>query len=178
MATPTWQDCSSRAVLPLLLVLLAFASIAGCSRPSPPPLSHTFESQDALAREVLARLARNDQAGLQALALTRDEFAAHVYPKLPASRPERNTSVSFVWGRLKQQSDLSLAGAMARHGGRRYTLQEVIFEGETTDYGTFTVQRESVLVVRTPEGTVERIKVFGSMLVMDGRRKVFSFVTD
>lgn len=101
-----------------------------------------------------------------------------MYPKLPASRPERNTSVSFVWGRLKQQSDLSLAGTVARHGGRSYTLQEVIFEGETTDYGTFTVQRESVLVVRTPEGTVERIKVFGSMLVMDGRCKVFSYVTD
>jgi len=178
VGSPTWQDCSTRAVLHALLVVLAFASMAGCSRPAPPPLSHTFESQDALAREVLARLARNDQAGLQALALTRDEFEAHVYPKLPASRPERNTSVSFVWGRLKQQSDLSLAGTMARHGGRGYTLQEVIFEGETTDYGTFTVQRESVLVVRTTEGTVERIRIFGSMLGMDGRYKVFSFVTD
>jgi hypothetical protein len=176
--TPTWQDRSTRAVLPVLLVVLAIASLAGCSRPSPPPLSHTFESPDALAREVLARLARNDKAGLQALALTRDEFAAHVYPKLPASRPERNTSLSFVWGRLKQQSDLSLAANMARHGGRGYTLQEVTFEGETSDYGTFTVQRESVLVVRTTEGVVERIRIFGSMLVMDGRYKVFSYVTD
>lgn len=177
MHAPTRQDRSTRAALPFLLALLALVFSVGCTRPAL-PLTATFESPEALARELLVRLARNDQAGLRALALTRDEFEAHVYPKLPASRPERNTSVSFVWGRLAQQSDLSLAGLVARHGGRTYVLQQVLFEGEETDYGTFRVKRESELVVRTPEGAVERIKVFGSMLVKDGRCKVFSFVTE
>jgi hypothetical protein len=177
VVTPIRQGRSTRVVLPLLLALLALISPAGCTRPVP-PLTATFDTPEGLAREVLVRLARNDQAGLRALALTHDEFEAHVYPKLPASRPERNTSVSFVWGRLKQQSDLSLAGTVSRYGGRSYTLQEVLFEGETTDYGSFSVRRESVLVVRTPEGTVERIEVFGSMLIMNGHHKVFSFVTE
>ncbi len=169
------QGRSRRAALRLCAVLLG--TLVGCARPAP-PLTRTFESPEALAREVLARLHANDRTGLQALALTHDEFEAHVYPRLPASRPERNTSLAFVWGRLKQQSDLSLSRALSRHGGRGYTFRQIVFEGETSDYGTFTVQRESVLVVQTPEGAIERLKVFGSMLVQDGRCKVFSYVTD
>jgi hypothetical protein len=170
------QDRSTRSVL-ILLVIVLVAGVASCARP-PPALVGTFASPEALAREVLARLARNDQAGLQALAVTRNEFETHVWPKLPASRPERNVPMSFVWGRLKQQSDLSLAATVSRLGGHALTLQQVLFEGEATDYGTFTVRRESVLVVRTAQGTVERVKVFGSVLTMNGQHKVFSYVVD
>lgn len=165
-----------RAALSLCLFILV--GLIGCRPPAPAPFTHTFDSPEALAREVLVRLARKDQGGLRDLAVSRAEFADHVWPKLPASRPERNMPMSFVWGRLEQQSALSLAGIVARHGGIAYTLQEVLFEGETTDYGTFSVRRESVLVVRTPEGAVERVKVFGSMLTQGGRHKVFSYVVD
>lgn len=169
------QDRARRAVLPLCLALVAL--VAGC-RPAPPPFTHTFDSPEALAREVLVRLARRDQGGLRELAVSREEFAGHVWPRLPASRPERNTPLSFVWGRLEQQSALSLAGTVSRLGGTAYVLQEVRFEGETTDYGTFTVRRDSVLLVRTPTGGVDRIKVFGAMLTHGTRHKVFSFVVD
>lgn len=170
-----WQDRVRRAVLPLCLALVV--TLTGC-RPTPAPLTHTFDSPEALGREVLARLARRDQGGLRELALTQTEFADHVWPKLPASRPERNTPLSFVWGRLEQQSALSLAGMVARLGGTAYVLQEVRFEGETTDHGNFSVHRESVLVVRAPSGEVEQIKVFDAMLTQGGRHKVFSFVVD
>jgi hypothetical protein len=166
-----------RAVLLLLVVLISLVAPAACRRPAP-ALTNAFASPEDLAREVLARLLRRDQAALAALALTRDEFEATVWPTLPASRPETNMPLSFVWGRLKQQSDLSLAATVARHGGRAYVLQQVLFDGETTESGALRVQRESVLVVRTPEGAVERIKVFGSMLSMNGRHKVFSYVVD
>ena len=165
-----------RAVLSLCLLIVA--GLAACRPPAPRPLTHTFDSPEALAREVLARLARRDQGGLQELAVSRAEFADHVWPKLPASRLERNMPMSFVWGRLEQQSTLSLAGTVARLGGTTYTLQQVRFDGDTTDYGTFRVQRDSVLVVRTPQGSVERLKVFGSMLTQGGRHKVFSYVID
>ena len=177
MRIPRRQDCSCRAVLAILCLLAPVTALTGCRRAGA-DLEHTFDSPDALAREVLTRLARRDQGGLRALAVTHDEFEAHVWPKLPASRPERNMPMSFVWGRLKQQSDLSLAGTVSRLGGRSFTLQQLLFEGDTTDYGTFTVRRDSVLVVRTPEGGVERIRVFGSMLTMNGRHKVFSYVVD
>ncbi len=162
----------------LLLLLLVVVLPAAACRPPQTPLAHTFDSPDALAREVLDRLARRDQAGLLALALSHDEFETHVWPRLPASRPERNTPLSFVWGRLKQQSDMSLAGTVARHGGTRHELQQVVFDGEVTDYGTYTVHRESALVVGMPDGTTDRIRVFGSVIEQGGRYKVFSYVVD
>lgn len=171
------RQARPRRALSLLLLVAAAGLLAGCRRPLP-PLTHTFDSPDTMAREVLARLGRGDRAGLAALALTHDEFEAYVWPHLPASRPERNTSLAFVWGRLKQQSDLALDALVASHGGRPYTLQHVEFDGETSTYGDVAVRRESVLVVRTPEGRIERIRVFGSMLVYAGRHKVFSFVVD
>src|SRR5687767_9252327 len=74
----------------LLLIL------AGCSQPAP-PLSHTFDSPEALASAVVAGLARRDAAALSSLVLSEQEFRAHVWPVLPASRPERNLPFDYVW---------------------------------------------------------------------------------
>ena len=60
----------------------------------------------------------------------------------------------------------------------RLDLQSIGFRGETSQYGTATVRRESVLVVRGSDGTVREIRLFGSMVEQDGRFKVFSYVTD
>jgi hypothetical protein len=151
---------------------------APACRVAPPPLTATYDSPEALARAVIDRLAERDAAGLRGMALTRDEFQAHVWPYLPASRPETNMPMGFVWDRLEQNSDLHLAQTVARRGGTRYHLVSVVFRGSTTRYGPLTVTRESELTVRTPDGTVETIRVFGSVL-SDGRRhKLFSFVVE
>ena len=113
-----------------------------------------------------------------ALALTESEFRDIAYPRLPASRPERNTSAEFLWEMLHQRSRRSLASTLDRRGGRRYELVAVDFAGETTDYGPFRVHRKTVLTVRTPAGEEETLRVFGSLLEQDGRYKIFSFVTD
>lgn len=127
-----------------------------------------------MLRHVLAR----DLAALRSLAVSRDEFEAWVWPRLPASRPERNMPMDFVWERLHQRSELSLAATVARHGGQAWSLDAVLFEGDTTDYQEFLVRRGSVLVVRTTGNVVEQVRLFGSMLTMGGRHKVFSFVVD
>lgn len=162
-----------RAVVVVLGALLAW----GCGAPVP-TLQHTYDSPEALATAVLDRLARRDQVGLVELAMTRDEFEAHVWPKLPVSRPGTNMPMAFVWNRLKQQSDASLARTLARHGGAPLTLVAVEFTGPHTDYGTVGVDRESVITVRNGAGEVERVKLFGSALRQGTRYKVFSYVTD
>ncbi len=152
---------------------------AACQRQrSRPPLSNTFGSPEDLGRAVLRLLLSRDLAGLRTLALTRDEFEAWVWPRLPASRPERNMPMDFVWDRLHQRSELSLAATMARHGGHPMSLDAVLFEGETTDYVDFLVRRDTVLVVRTADNVVEKVRLFGSLLTMGDRHKVFSFVVD
>ena len=90
---------------------------------------------------VLDAIQRRDITTLRSLALNEQEFREHIWPELPASRPERNLPFSYVWGDLHQKSEAALAQTLARHGGRRYMLVSVRFAGESTRYPSYTVYR-------------------------------------
>lgn len=155
----------------LLVVVLS----AACN--SAPPLQNTRPSPDAVAAAVLDALARKDEAALEALALNDAEFRAHVWPELPASRPERNLPYSYVWGDLHQKSRAGLSQTLARHGGVRYELRGVTFGGETK-YPSYVVHRGATMRVRDASGAEQDIRVSGSMIEKDGAWKVFSYVVD
>jgi len=147
-----------------------------CTRVAPPANAHP--SHDALARAVLAAVARRDAGALRALALDEQEFRTHVWPELPAARPERNLPFSYVWGELRQKSEQMLGATIAAHGGRSYELVRVDYPSGATPYDTYVVHRETTLVVRTPEGTEARLQLYGSTLQKNGAFKVFSYVVD
>jgi hypothetical protein len=153
-------------------VLLLAVSVA-CSRV--PPLAHTHPSAASLASAVLDALARADRGALESLALSETEFRDHVWPQLPAARPERNLPFSYVWGDLHQKSTQSLAAVMAQQGGKRYQLINVRF-GADSDYRTYRVHREARFRVRDATGAELDIRVCGSMIEQDGAWKVFSYV--
>ncbi len=152
---------------------LALAASVACSRV--PPLAHTHNSAASLAVAVLDALAQRDRATLEALALSETEFRDHVWPQLPAARPERNLPFSYVWGDLRQKSSQSLSSVMSREGGNRYELVDVRFEG-MTDYRSYRVHREATMRVRDTAGGERDLRVCGSMLEQDGGWKVFSYV--
>ena len=166
---------------PAVLFLCLFVA-GGCGaddRASPPaPLHHTFSSPEALGRAVLAALADNDGDRLASLALSELEFRTVVWPELPSSRPERGLPFDYAWGDLHQKSNNSLRRLVARHGGKRYELDAVTFAGETTQYDTYRVHRESVLDLRDEAGEALTLSFFGSVLERDGQFKVFSYVID
>lgn len=140
------------------------------------PLAHTFDSPDEVARAVLDALARRDFQGLQALALTEEEFREHVWPELPVSRPERNMPFEYVWGQTRQRSDHYLRQTFARYEGQWFELLRVEFDGETTAYRSVSVSRKTVLVVRDAGGQEQRLRLFGSILRQGDRYKVYSYV--
>jgi hypothetical protein len=152
-------------------VLLAVT--AACSRV--PPLANTHPSAASLASALLAALAGGDRTALEALALSETEFRDHVWPQLPAARPERNLPFSYVWADLRQKSALSLTNVLSREGGKRYQLVGIRFDGET-DYRTYRVHREAMLRVRDPGGEETDLRMCGSMIEQDGNWKVFSYV--
>jgi len=158
------------------LVLFLVVGTAACT--SPPPLTHAADSPEALGRAVVERLAARDIEGLRQLMLTRDEFKAYVWPHLPASRPETNMPMWFVWNRLQQQSQGHLAQVVARHGGQPMTFVSIATTGESSEYGSVWVDRESTMTVRTAAGDVEEVTLFGSIVRQGSRYKIFSFVTD
>jgi hypothetical protein len=157
-------------------VLTVALGTAGCG--SAPPLANTRESARAVAEGVLDALARRDRAALDRAAITEPEFRDHVWPSLPAARPERNLPMSYVWGELHQKSAASLSQILASHGGRRYELVDIQFGGEATPYAEYVVHRGAVLSVRAAGGQPEEIRVCGSLIEKDGRWKVFSYVVD
>ncbi len=163
--------------LSLVLSALCLVAIAGCGRDTP-LLSNSHPSVEALSTAVLEAVEGRDQNRLRELALNEEEFREHVWPELPAARPERNLPFSYVWGDLRQKSALALDQTLAQHGGRRYTLVSTRFEGDTTRYPSYVVYRETVLRVRDESGAMSEIRLFGSSLEKDRTWKVFSYVVD
>lgn len=165
-----------------LLVILTVASavFAGATvlRSRPAPLEGASASPEALAAAVLDGFARKDRAALERLVISRQEFIDHVWPVLPASRPERNLSPQFVWDDLSGKSRLHLARNLTLPLPAGVRVSGIEFRGETTRYGALTIHRESVLTVTDLQGRPATLRLFGSMLERDGRYKVFSYVTD
>ena len=102
-------------------------SSAACS--SKPPLANAYASPEALAADVLGAMRAGDRARLEAIALNEQEFKDHVWPDLPAARPERNLPFSYVWGDLRQKSQMALSVTLKQHTGQRYELRAVRFSG-------------------------------------------------
>jgi hypothetical protein len=158
---------------PLLVTALILAS---CSQP--PQLAHTQRSPEDLARAALAALNDGDRQALDALAVTESEFKGLVWPRLPASRPERRLPWTYVWASLHDKSVLYLRSQIA---DRRYAGFEVVrvhFAGESTDYGGYRVHRETVVTLRDRSGAESTHRLFGSVIEQNGRYKVFSYVVD
>ncbi len=153
------------------------ACLAAASCGGPPPLANAHFSPDALAAALLDGLARQDRATLDGLALDEAEFRAHVWPELPAARPERNLPFSYVWGELNQKSRLALGETLRSQGGQRRALRSVRF-ARSTRYATYTVHHDATLVVGDTTGQAQEIRVCGSMIEKDGAWKVFSYVVD
>ncbi|HKY22179.1 MAG TPA: hypothetical protein VJM31_13275 [Vicinamibacterales bacterium] len=155
-------------------LLLTACVVVACGRPS--PVAHSHDSPEALARAVLTAIEKQDLHALNELALNEQEFREHAWPELPAARPERNLPFSYVWGDLHQKSNVMLRATLAKHGGKKYDLRSIRFSGETTEYPSYRVHRESELTVRNDEGKEEQVRLFGSVIEKDNRFKVFSYV--
>lgn len=151
-------------------------AVAAC-KPAPPSLQNTYPSSSDLAQALIRSLERNDRSRLEQMALDEREFRDHVWPQLPAARPERNLPFSYVWGDLRQKSASALSETLAAHRGKRYELLGVDFKSETS-HGTYRVYRDSTLRVRDSGGKELSLEVFGSMIEIDGAWKIFSYVVD
>ena len=127
---------------------------------------------------MLDGLAAEDRGRLESLALNGQEFRDVVWPELPSSRPERGLPVSYAWDDLHQKSTNGLRRLLDQWGGRRLTLVDVTYEGETTEYETFRVHRETRLTLRDEAGEELNVHFYGSTLVRQDQFKVFSYVVD
>jgi hypothetical protein len=158
--------------------IVGFVLVLSVACAGPSPIANARRTARDLAQGVLEGFERRDVVTLRALALTEQEFREHIWPALPASRPERNLPFSYVWGDLRQKSEQSLTELLARYGGQRFELLGVEYRGETTRYACSVVHRDTVLVVRDRDGAEQQLRLYGSTLETDGTFKVFSYIVD
>ena len=166
---------ASFAVL-LVGAVAVFASL-NAMRARPAPLAGTASSPEELAVKVMEAMRARDIERLRSLALTRDEFRAHVWPYLPVSRPEVNMPFDFTWNLLQQQSEGFLRQSVATFENVP-DLRRVEFDGKTSTYGDVTVHRESEFVIAGGSTGERRIRLLGSMVEQGGRWKVMSYVVN
>jgi hypothetical protein len=147
------------------------------TRPAPRNLINAQSSPEAVAREFLKALAAKDITKLRQLRITKDEFCQFVWPELPSSKIE-NLSCDFAWDQATLRSDGGLYDLLPRHGGKLYELVSVRFPKGVDTYSGYKVLKETQLVVRDESGNRQEVRLFGSMLEMNGQFKLFSFVMD
>jgi hypothetical protein len=161
---------------------LAIASLLGllaCGRSEPgEPYANAFPTREAAAAAVTEAIWQRNVPLLESLAITELEFRRNVWPRLPASRPEVNMPVDYLWGDTRTKSVGGLASTLAEHGGTRLQVLEVSFGGPPTDYGPFTIHPETRLRVRDGAGAERDVRLFGSMIETPDGWKIYSYVVD
>lgn len=180
----------SVAFLCSLLLLAGFA--AGCGsatsagkpasgqRPGANPnprISDSDASVEDLANRVLAGIYANDEQMLNACRITKAEFCQHVFPELPSSTLP-NVSCDFTWDQATLKSLAGFQELLKKHAGKKYHLLAISYSGGIDTYRTYKVYNKPVVRVVDENGQEQDLRLFGSILEMDGRYKLFSFVID
>jgi hypothetical protein len=143
----------------------------------PRPLINSRSNPEALTERFLELLAAEDRVGVRSLRLTQQEFCMHVWPELPSSRVP-NVTCEFAWNQATLNSNAGFNQIWPAHKGKRYKLVSLKFSKGIDVYSTYRVHKDPELLVKDEKGIERRMKLFGSMLEMDGQFKLFSFVID
>jgi len=162
-----------------ILGIVAILLVTGaCGRPAAPvAFSLAYDSKDAAVTAFLQALAARDRDTLARQVVNQTEFLKHIWPALPASRPEVGMPADRAWADQAQKNAAYLAQTLSEHGGQRYELVAASFGGPATTYGSFTIHPEATLDVRDASG-VREVRLFGSMIESGGRWKIYSYVVD
>jgi len=160
----------------LLACCLALSGCAGPRTSADDRLPGWPRSVDALCRQVLESVARNDRAGLEALGISEPEYMRSVWPGLPVSKvPQWQAQAGFVWSQHLMKSLDGLGSMLARSGGKRFEFVSVHFGSAATKYETCTIHSEARMTVRDEKGQEAELAFFSSIVEIDGRYKVFSY---
>lgn len=146
--------------------------------PEPRGLSAGATSRDALVRDFVSALARQDTAALIAMHVTRPEFAWLYYPHSPTAQPGRYLDPKTMWFLLSLESEKGLTRLMQRLGGKGAELRELTCEPEPRVEGPNRLWEQCRLALRNTPPGFRAERLFGTILERGGRFKFISYKTD
>ena len=182
MKLPTNQNPKGRprtrlALRGLILCILA----AGLSLTTSPRgaaigrLQNSAASPETLAAQVLAAMVQGNIQALRELALSEEEFRQYVWPELPASNPRTNVPFEFVWNDVAYRSAIWMNRMTKDLCGKQMKLVRVLHRGKTVPYHSHQAWSDMVVVLSDELGREREYPLFGTLIEMDGRFKVYSY---
>jgi hypothetical protein len=170
---PNLAGVASRLFAYLIILVL----LAACAEKR--LLTNSFASVEDIGKKMLEALHSEDITSLEALAISEEEYRSFVWPHSPVyGIREWQDHYDFVWKQHQRRSIYSLRQMLSKYGGKKFTLVRVRFGGETTDHTIYQAHRDTRLVVINDEGKEVELKLFGSIMEMDGQFKIMSYKTN
>ena len=126
---------------------------------------------------MLEGLAAGDRASLAALRLSRDEYVDVVWPELPASDPDLNVPIEYVWADIEARDRRALIRLAPQFEGLAAELEDVACTGEVEELETFRVHTDCWVILRTPSGK-HRIQLFKDVVERGAGYKLFRYYDD
>lgn len=138
-----------------------------------------YPSITELASDIVASLAAGNRQHLAALHITEQEYATYVWPHLPVAQiPQWQNHRDFVWQQHQMRSMRGFDTMLKLYGGRTFRISQVSFNRKPERYGNCTVHSGAVTTVKDEAGQEQRVRIFGSLIEMNGFYKVFSYSID
>lgn len=136
-------------------------------------------SRDALVARFVRALESRDTASLRAMAITRGEFAWLYYPSTIYARPPYETGPETIWQLMSARSAGGLSRVVARVGGAPIRLLGYACAAAPKIEGPNRYHEQCYLrYQRAGTDSVERRRLFGSIMERNGRFKFVGYAND
>jgi len=138
-------------------------------------LENAAPSMEALAARVIEAMVQEDSQTLRGLALSEEGFRQYVWPELPVSDTRTNVSFDYVWKEVAYRSTMWMNRLTKDLSGRNVKLVRVLHRGKAFRYRSHCAWSDMMVVLSDESGQEREYPLFGTLIEMDRRFKVYSY---
>jgi hypothetical protein len=136
-------------------------------------------SRNALVQRFARAVAKGDTAALRGMSLSRAEFAYLYFPSTQYMRPPYMTPPDVLWQLMHARSESGMSRLVARVGGAEIRVAGYDCEPTPELEGVNRLYERCTVRYRPARAdSVERRRLFGSIIEREGRYKFVSYAND
>lgn len=141
-------------------------------------LSHASPSREALVARWARAIAANDTTDLNAILLSRAEFAWLYYPESPMSKPPYEAPPELLWGQLLAASNKGASQLTKRFGGSAAKASELRCAAAPEPLGANLLHAKCEVRLAAPARETLQGVLFGTIIERGGRFKFVGLSTN
>ena len=141
-------------------------------------LSPAFTTKHELARTFVTAVVARDVVRLGQTLMSRSEFAWLYYPENPISQPPYGLPVGIAWFELEGNSLSGVRRALEAYGGRNATFRDIACDPRPVMQGANRLWNGCIVTLALEDGTLARVRMFGSIFERGQRFKLVSAAND